>query len=354
MLSSTIPSLRQKQEFVLNQSLKLSLNLLRLQNIDLIEKINEEAQKNPLLILKTPKQFALIQPIETANETDTNWDDYVDSAKNQILNASLPKQQKSFLINLIQNHLDENLYIDKKHFLLKYNHQKYTTWRNYLYKISPPGLGAFNLQERFKIQLQYFGQHKSLAYKIIDECWNHFLSKSYNKISMLLKNSPEEIIRSLEIIQKFCHIHLISEHTIHNQHIYYQQPDLVLKDNNKVVLNEEVLPKISICSKYTQYLHTTEKDQKLFKHYISSARELIKALENRNKSIVMIAQTVIDLHQKHFTKTPFKMKKITLKLLCEYLPYSLSTISRALKYKTIITPHGIKMIGVYLRPLTSL
>ncbi len=354
MQNSIITSLNQKQEFQLNQKLMYALSILSMQNFDLIHKLENEAKKNPALVLRNrPLASSLYESEDIIYESSSNIiEDIIENSKEQIHSLKIPADQKTFLFKIVTEYLDDNLFINKKLFLKKYHRQKYLDWIKHLKKIYPIGIGAFTLQERFKTQLEFFRFKDTSAYKMIDEYWKLFLTNNITKLSVQLKLSTIEIQNAFQLIKQNCSSKILKTTESFQNVQYYQYPDLVFEDNQIKIFKENRYSNYKVCPEFLSALEkaSDKKTKNELKCYINSAKTILNTIENRNSTLVSVAQTLFALRNQYFCKKHNTVKKITLKMLAEYLPYSLSTISRALNNKTIVTKNGIKLLNKFLKP----
>jgi len=345
----------QNQALALTKSMTFSLKILSMSHQELVHEVDRMSLENPALSLKGSKNNNLFIDLETqADEKTVDLEILiVDEVLKNISASGYSQQKKSFFCYVVHHFLDDRLFLKKKELVQKYSDKKYFCWIDSLKKFGPPGFGASCIQERFKYQLERYGLKNSLAYKIIDESWKLFLSQNYLKIEKSFRIKRPEIDCAISIIKKYCRTEISAQKLKNDDQTVLYRADLILRDSGVVILNDDsdYLQSIKICPKFQQLTYA-QKDKET-KEYctaqISSVKQLVLSIRKRNETLLHIANTLVKLSRSISENRVLLCKKITLKMLSERLPYSQSTISRALKNKTILTVHGIKMIHVFFK-----
>lgn len=194
--------------------------------------------------------------------------------------------------------------------------------------LEPPGIGALDVMESFRFQLDYLDVSSDvygLCLEILDNLQEHTKFKKkplYPKAMRIIqgfKNPP-----ALDFFQK--EVAVI--------------PDiLVLEDKNniQVQINDRYYPSILI--------QKQEKDDKnslkdaFVKTKIKEARDLVDALEMRKATLYKIGLMIVE-YQYEFFKGG-EIKPMTLKDLAEEFGHAPSTISRAISNKYLECARGI-------------
>ena len=117
-------------------------------------------------------------------------------------------------------------------------------------------------------------------------------------------------------------------------------------------MNEHQIPKIRISQQYIKLLqdpNTPPETKKYIREKMKSARELISALEQRNQTILKIANFLVEYQKDFFKDGKSALKPLTLRQVAEATGLDESTISRAVNGKYMETPFGI----IELRELFS-
>ena len=116
-----------------------------------------------------------------------------------------------------------------------------------------------------------------------------------------------------------------------------------------VSLNEDGLPRLRISKKYSELIEgivakksTEEGKLKDFvNEKIKSARWVVRAISERNKTILRVSEVLLSRQREFFEQGIEFLKPLTLKAVADELGLHESTISRTTTNKYIHTPRGI-------------
>lgn len=225
--------------------------------------------------------------------------------------------------------------------------------------LDPAGVGAKNLQECLLIQLRRKNSNEatSLAIKLIEDSFDQFSKKHYNKI--LSKHSVTEdhlraAIHEIEILNpkpggSYAGNTKIIEHVVPDFTIRIQDGDLQL------TLNGRNAPDLHVSKDYSEMLKgfkvtkqktKSQKDAVLFiKQKLDAAKWFIDAIKQRQQTL-FITMNAIMHHQKEYflTGDEQKLKPMILKNIADEIAMDVSTVSRVANSKYVDTPYGTKLI----------
>ena len=222
----------------------------------------------------------------------------------------------------------------------------------------PAGTGASNLRECLLLQLERKPATSTnlLAYKIIDESFEEFSKKHYDKI-LKQHNIDESQLKDA--------IHEITTLNPKPGNIWNDSfsdgmsqivPDFIVDSQDGEIilnLNNSQLPELRINRSYTQMLEdymgnkenqTRErKDALLFvKQKLDAAQWFVDAVKQRQQTLLQTMQVIIDLQKEFFlTGDESSLKPMILKDVAERTGFDISTISRASNSKYVQTNFGI-------------
>ncbi len=226
-------------------------------------------------------------------------------------------------------------------------------------KCEPTGVGARSLQECLLLQLKQKEDAPPAAERLMKECWKEFEKQDVTKIARALGKSVETVKDALIYIRENLDPRPARQYGSGQQHVV--TPDVfIFKRENKwiVSLNEDGLPRLKISSKYENLIETmsgskkktgdsSEKaeDDKNLKDFvidnIKNARAFVKALADRNKTILRVTEVILEKQLEFFEQGPEHLKPLTLKSVAEELGLHESTISRTTSSKYVHTPQGL-------------
>ena len=128
----------------------------------------------------------------------------------------------------------------------------------------------------------------------------------------------------------------------------YVVPDVYVikvEDRYVVQLNDEGLPRVRINPYYRKLLNRKESIDKVTKEYVEerlrSAQWLMKGMEQRNKTIFKVAESIVKFQREFLDKGITQLKPMVLKDVAEDIGMHESTISRVTTNKYMHTPQGI-------------
>jgi len=363
------------QKLRLTPQLKQAIHILQVNVIELRELAEQEFEENPLLELEEPLSNEDIEIDEILdqdslsyylpNQTDPNIKDkqekqrYLESlaTKNASLQENLISQlhlntsveEEIKIGEYIIGNINDDGYLENSMNQIAEEAQfdKKTALKilELIQSFYPPGVGARDLKESLLIQLKFKGYTKDdLIFKIVDSHLENLEKGNFKKIAQKLKIGEEkvkELIKEIACLEPKCG----REFT--NEKVSYVYPDLILKENENgywVEHNNDFFPTLKISNYYKKLLkdkNTPEETKKYLKEKLSSALWIIKAINQRQDTILKVAQCLTN-HQKEFLENGAgHLNPLILKEVSDEIKMSESTVSRATTGKYISTPHGV-------------
>ena len=224
----------------------------------------------------------------------------------------------------------------------------------------PPGIGARNLRECLLLQLNRKsagGGNPALydARRILDECFEQFARKHYEKIEKKLRLTEEELKAAVAEILK---LNPKPGGTDING-MQYGEAEKIIPDFNldivdgelQLTLNSGNIPNLRINKSYLNMLEkyrdkegSKEKRDVIsfVKYKLNAAKSFIDAVEQRNNTL-MLTMTAIVQYQKDFftTGNDNYLKPVILKDISDVTGLDVSTVSRVSNSKYVQTWFGI-------------
>lgn len=225
---------------------------------------------------------------------------------------------------------------------------------NIIHSLDPPGVGARNLKECLLLQLNRKGggsNHK-LALTIIQDFFEEFTRKHYEKIKRKLELTDEELKEGIDHVLKLNPkpgSAYSNPHNKANQHII---PDFILETSDgelNLTLNQQNVPELRINKTYLEMLRSmvredkNQKDALVFvKQKVDSAKWFIDAIRQRNHTLLITMSEIISFQKEFFQDgDETKLRPMILKDIAEKTGLDISTISRVSNSKYIQTHFGI-------------
>ena len=228
-----------------------------------------------------------------------------------------------------------------------------------IYLLDPPGVGAKNLQECLLIQLKRkkYTKQISNAIKIIEDLFDEFSKRHFDKVKSKLNISSDELKESISEIEKLNP----KPGGGYNENIKINSsivPDFtieIIDGEIKLKLNSRNAPDLYVSEEYKNMLSgyseskektKSQKDAVLFiKQKLDSAKWFIEAIKQRNQTLIMTMSAIINFQKEYFLSgDEKKLKPMILKDIAEEISMDISTISRVANSKYVDTPYGIKLI----------
>lgn len=212
-------------------------------------------------------------------------------------------------------------------------------------KLDPIGIASRNLQECLTIQLNELDindDDKVLCIKMINDYFEEFSHKHYEKLAKLLNVNLEKVNELFEIIHKLNPVP--GKLDTSADYIY---PDyLVTKVNGEIVveLNDDSKPKVRISKKYLEMLNSkqTDTDTKDFlKNKYDSARWFLNAIQSRKDTMLKVMNAIVERQKEFFDRRGENLKPMFEKDIAEDINMDISTVSRVVRGKYVQTDFGI-------------
>ena len=212
-------------------------------------------------------------------------------------------------------------------------------------RFDPVGIGARNLQECLLIQLKEKFPDDKNAIRLINECFDDFTNKRFEKIAKKLEISLEEVKRIMDLISKLNP--KPGERYISDAENYITPDVLVVKEegNFRIILNDWNMPRLRINESYKQLLKNKESVTKETKDYIrqrlESARWLINSIYQRRSTILRVMESIVYHQREFFEHGREYLKPMILKDIADDVNLDISTVSRVTNGKYVQTDFGV-------------
>lgn len=209
-----------------------------------------------------------------------------------------------------------------------------------------PGIAARNLAECLALQLEALPAEtaaKQLALDITQNALEKVGRSDYNALTRAFNCSEQEaraaclLIRSLNPrpgtqfapIDPSCYI----------------VPDVIVRKVGKhwlAISNKEATPQAQLHTTYARLFRESRYNERaLMAKALQEARWLIRSLEQRNTTILRVAQAIVERQQTFFDYGDVALRPLMLSEIAEVLGMHESTVSRATSNKYLSSPRGI-------------
>ena len=208
-------------------------------------------------------------------------------------------------------------------------------------QFDPIGCAARSLQECLLIQARHVGADDEILVRTLTDHLSNLEKKNYQAIARDLKEPVEEIYEAAKVIMTF-DPRPGREYTTEDPH--YITPDVYIHkvgDKYFVVPNDDGLPKLKISSFYRSALNGSPKAREYIQDKLRSAQWLIRSIQQRQRTIVKVTESIIKFQRDFFDKGIAHLKPLILRDVAEDISMHESTISRVTTNKYVHTPQGI-------------
>ena len=217
-------------------------------------------------------------------------------------------------------------------------------------EFDPAGIAARNLQECLLIQARILGAKNPFVEVIIKDHLKDLELKNYIHIARKLKVPIREVEDAVLLISNMDPRpgSMYSEEKI--QSIV---PDVyVIKsgDEYKIILNDDGMPRLRISNFYREVMagvgghgdhNEDENGKKYIREKVQSATWLIKSIQQRQKTIYKVAESIVGFQKEFFDWGIKFLKPLILRDVADDVEMHESTISRVVTNKYMHTPRGI-------------
>ncbi len=402
-----------KQQLALKQLQKLSpqqiqlMKLLQLPTVALEQRIKEEMEANPLLeegkdldeSMQDNAQDDLENDAEiTEAEKEFDYEDYIDDDdtpdyKLYVNNKGKDEDEKSIPISggiTFHQKLEEQLSLldlddetftiahyligslDDAGYLRRDIHslvddlaftqniittpEKVEEALKIIQSFDPPGVGARDLRECLLLQLKRKKHElpaQQLALEILENYFDEFSKKHYDKILKKLDISEEELKAAIDEILK---LNPKPGNSANDASPAAQTitPDFIVTINNgklELSLNGRNAPELRVNRRYAEMLRDYAKNKNktkadkeamtFVKQKLDSAKWFIDAIKQREHTLMSVMQAILDYQKDYFLEgDETLLKPMILKDIADRVGLDISTVSRVVNSKYVQTPYG--------------
>ncbi|MEA2162839.1 MAG: polymerase sigma-54 factor [Thermoanaerobaculia bacterium] len=218
--------------------------------------------------------------------------------------------------------------------------------------LDPIGVGARDLRECLLLQLEFLEVDNTLVESIVRDHWDMFMQRHFVQISKALGIDMKTLEGVVEIIK---HLDPKPGRKYSNERAIYVEPDVYIQkvgDDYVIVLNEDGMPKLRINGSYRSMLNSMDSKSdgetvNYIKDKIRSAVWLIKSLDQRQRTIYKVAESIVK-HQREFLEKGIDfLRPLVLRDVADDIQMHESTVSRVVSNKYMHTPRGLFLMKYF-------
>jgi RNA polymerase sigma-54 factor len=401
--------LKLSQKLIMTPSLQQAIKLLQLSKLELQEVLNQELLENPLLDesaeeVKTEETQAEEAKAENEAEDakkqetkeekekdsfdeidyDAYFQDYIEYGYNPRgmgeeheefpientltrppnlsdhlswqLSMSDASPRTKEIAQFIIGNIDEDGYLratdDEVAASGGYSVEEVETAIKAVQSLDPIGVGARDLRECLLLQLRFLEIDTPLVEVIIRDHWEEFMQRKFVPLAKSLGIDMKTLEGIVELIK---HLDPKPGRKYSNERAIYVEPDVYVhkvSDEYVIVLNEDGMPKLRINSGYRSMLNSMDSKSdgetvNYIKDKIRSAVWLIKSLDQRQRTIYKVAESIVK-HQREFLEKGIDfLRPLVLRDVADDIQMHESTVSRVVSNKYMHTPRGLFLMKYF-------
>lgn len=226
-------------------------------------------------------------------------------------------------------------------------------------ELEPVGVAARDLQECLLLQLKHKTPSLSidLAIKIIEEQFESFTKKHYEKLLQKFDATKDDLRAAIEEIERL-NPKPGGAYSGNLRPIQNIIPDFAIKiveGELELTLNGRNAPELHVSKDYQQMLQgykdsaqksNAQKDAVQFiKQKLDSAKWFIDAIRQRQETLFVTMNAIMHYQQEYFLDgDETNLRPMILKDIADMVGLDISTISRVANSKYVDTPYGTKLI----------
>lgn len=372
-------NLRFSQNLTLTPQLQQSIKLLQLSAIELEQELIQAAEQNPLIEYQSESSIAPTEPISqlshlsiSSPKNHAEWDEeddrfakikapetLLDHLLGQIRVLRISDQEKA-LVGLLAGNLDDRGYLSSSLEELAEEFSPYIDLEDgseleqtkralsRLQHLDPPGVGARDLAECLKLQLENckdvdrLNKPWQIAHAICQDYLEIMATRDWSRLKKILKISDAELESAVSLIKSLRHNPIEEFNEAVDSTLI---PDVIIKKNNGVwvaVSNPDATPRISIHEEYAKVIRENKGRDGIegINQKLQEARWLVKNVLQRSETILKVARAIVDRQQNFLNHGEIAMRPLVLREIADTIGMHESTVSRVTTQKYMATPMG--------------
>jgi RNA polymerase sigma-54 factor len=208
----------------------------------------------------------------------------------------------------------------------------------------PIGVAARDLRECLMIQAKAAGfEDTDHEVQIIQQHLHHLEKHNYQAIAREMRIPLEEVYEAAKLIQAF-ESRPARNFSDQDERTIGITPDVyVIKDGESFVVvdNDRGMQRLFINESLTKRLLKDPTAKEFVGEKLRNAQWLIRAIEQRRKTIIRVAECIVEKQRDFFEKGVAHLKPMILRDVAEAVGMHESTISRVTTNKYVHTPQGL-------------
>ena len=346
-----------KQSMVATAAMQQFMRALQATNMELHALATQAMATNPALeeLPPAPAEDEESMPLDTAAtlrhdylmDTLTAAPSLTAHLEEQIHRSARPAREEQAALELVQ-HLDERGYFTEAPSAIAARHGWSASLLNKALQavqdLDPAGVGAADLRESLMLQLQREGEQDSLAMKLLSEHWSALVQHRYADAARALGESEPAVAGAA---RRIAQLNPDPGSAFSREPGTIIQPDVIVTskgDELEVTLTHANIPRLALSAEYREMM-AEQADKPEVRRYLSrcfsEGRELIKAIADRQQTILQVARAIVQHQRAFFLQGTAALVPLKMEQIADATGLHVSTISRAVNGKFLQCSFGV-------------
>ncbi len=334
-----------KQNMVATAAVQLFMRTLQATNTELQQLATQAIAANPALEETEPTALPEEFDHTTANDSEyqlnciTEAPTLLSHLEEQLRRSALPGTTEKAALLLLQ-HLSPRGYFEEapaeiaaaEQIPVKHLKAALRAIRD----LDPPGVGAVDLRDSLMLQLTRLGEEDGLPMQLLREHWDALVRHRYADAAKAL-GTDERCVENAAA--RIARLNPNPGSGFEAEEKIILRPDIIVErdgDKLSVQLTGENIPKLALSAAYRDMM-AEQADKQEVRQYLSrcfrEGRELIRAIEQRQHTILKVAKAIVTRQRDFFLKGEQHLRPLKMEEIAADTGLHTSTVSRAVNGK---------------------
>ncbi len=211
-------------------------------------------------------------------------------------------------------------------------------------KLDPPGIAARDLRECWLLQIGPDTPHHETLITLLTHHMDDLAHRRWPVIQRKTGYSVDDIKAAIDVLES---LNPFPGRTFQSRPVQRVTPDLIVEKNStgkyEVRLVDEYTPSLRISPRYASMLRNGADagTREFIKRKLEAAKWLIESIEQRNTTMLRVAQSVVDFQFDFLEYGPEHIAPLKMQQIADVVHVHVTTVSRAVNDKWIQTPRGL-------------
>lgn len=388
----------QRQQLVLTQKMQQALQILQMSSMELEQHVQQELEQNPFLeVAQKTEEPDLTPPVPTTSAPEEDqqfneawdldrfadrWKEGTDLSRNEDLDArrqyyenSITQEEslRAHLLGQLRVSVDDDaLYaIGERIIIGDIDERGYFTGDlaalaeelqveaavvgqvlRLIQGFDPTGVGARDVVECLLLQIESEFPEEPQLRTLVERHMEELKKRQIPVIAKAMRISTDRVEHLKDLLAT---LNPWPGHQYSSGPPQYVTPDVVVEkadDRFVVRLMNDRTPEIRINNDYAKKMRdgAQRQDAEYIRQKMESARWLTRNIEQRQQTIVKVAQSICDFQSEFLEKGVEHIRPLTLQVIADEVGVHESTVARTTRGKYIQTPQGLFELKYFFSP----